>query len=289
MEQYLKETYGIMLYQEQIMQVVQVLAGFSLGGADILRRAIGKKKVKVLQQQKVKFVEGCAEHNNIDEKLASIIWEKIGMFAGYGFNKSHSAAYAFVAYRTAFLKANYPVEFMAAVLTSEIDNAEKIAFFIGECREMGIRILPPDINSSDINFTVDGDAIRFGLGAIKGVGEAAAGRIIESREQEGVYKTFLEFCERCGEAMNTRMIDHLTKAGAFDSLNLKRSQVLAIAEPTMSYAQSRVKDRLAGQGSLFDLLGEDGRKRYSLFQSRIFRNLMRTNCLKMKKSFSGFT
>jgi DNA polymerase-3 subunit alpha len=288
MEQYLKETYGIMLYQEQIMQVVQVLAGFSLGGADILRRAIGKKKVKVLQQQKVKFVEGCAEHNNIDEKLASVIWEKIGMFAGYGFNKSHSAAYAFVAYRTAFLKANYPVEFMAAVLTSEIDNAEKIAFFIGECREMGIRILPPDINSSDINFTVDGDAIRFGLGAIKGVGESAAGRIIESREQEGVYKTFLEFCERCGEAMNTRMIDHLTKAGAFDSLNLKRSQVLAIAEPTMSYAQSRVKDRLAGQGSLFDLLDEDGQEEIFSIPIPDIPEFDENELLKNEKELLGF-
>ena len=139
----LSETYGIMLYQEQIMQVVQVLAGFTLGGADILRRAIGKKKKDVLEEQKEKFVNGCRETNNIDENLANQIWNKIELFAGYGFNKSHSAAYAVVAYRTAYLKANYPVEFMAAVLSSEIRDAEKIAFLINACRDMKIQVLPP--------------------------------------------------------------------------------------------------------------------------------------------------
>ena len=238
------------------MQVVQVLAGFSLGGADILRRAIGKKKADVLAEQKSKFVEGCAEFNNISEEVANSIWAKIETFAGYGFNKSHSAAYAFVAYRTAFLKANYPVEFMAAVLTSELDNAEKIAFLINTCRDMKIPVLPPDVNSSDISFSVDGDTIRFGLGAIKGVGEAAAGKIIESREQDGKFKDFNDFCERCGSAMNSRMIDNLARAGAFDSLNIRRSQILAIAEEALKNAASRAKDKAAGQGSLFDLLGD---------------------------------
>ncbi len=263
MEEYLAETYGIMLYQEQIMQVVQVLAGFSLGGADILRRAIGKKKADVLAEQKSKFVEGCAKFNNISEEVANNIWAKIETFAGYGFNKSHSAAYAFVAYRTAFLKANYPVEFMAAVLTSEIDNAEKIAFLINTCRDMKIDVLPPDVNSSDISFSVDGETIRFGLGAIKGVGENAAGKIIESREKDGKFKDFNDFCERCGAAMNSRMIDNLARAGAFDSLKIRRSQILAIAEDALKNAAARSKDRAAGQGSLFDLMDDSSQQEFN--------------------------
>ena len=191
MEPYLRETYGIMIYQEQIMQVVQVLAGYSLGGADILRRAIGKKKEKVMAEQYEVFVEGCAKHNNISRELADQIWEKIKLFAGYGFNKSHSAAYGIVSYQTAYLKANYPVEFMAAVMTSEIENADKLAFLISTCREMGIKILPPDVNSSGISFSVDSGNIRFGLGAIKGVGEVAAAKIIDSRKHDGKFKSFL--------------------------------------------------------------------------------------------------
>ena len=260
MEPYLKETYGIMLYQEQIMQVVQALAGFSLGGADILRRAIGKKKVDVMAEQQSKFIEGCAKANNISAELANQIWEKIKMFAGYGFNKSHSAAYAIVSYQTAYLKANYPVEFMAAVMTSEIENSEKLAFLIGTCRQMGIKILPPDVNSSGINFSVDKGRIRFGLGAIKGVGETAAAKIISSREQDGPFKSFLDFCERCGTELNSRMIEFLTRAGALDALKLRRSQIMATAEQMMSYAAGRARDKAAGQASLFDMLGsgDDG-------------------------------
>lgn len=253
----LKETYGIMLYQEQIMQVVQVVAGFSLGQADILRRAMGKKKVDVMDAMYEKFVKGCAETNNIEKKTADSIWEKIAKFAGYGFNKSHSAAYAFLAYRTAFLKANYPVEFMAAVLSSDIDKAEKVAFGIRECREMGIDVLPPDINISEINFTVDGKSIRFGLAAIKGVGSAAANAIIEARENDGNFKDLLSFCERAGSAVNTRMLESLCRTGAFDSFGLKRSQLVAMLEQTMSLAQTSVKDKAAGQGSLFDMLDEE--------------------------------
>lgn len=254
MEDCLKETYGIMLYQEQIMQVVQVLAGFTLGGADILRRAIGKKKVDVLAKQKEKFFKGCKETNNIDEKLADQIWEKIKLFAGYGFNKSHSAAYGFVCYQTAYLKANYPVEFMAAVLTSELESADQIAFLINACKEMGIKVLPPDVNSSEISFSVDNGCIRFGLGAIKGVGEVAATKIIESRNAEGKFESFLDFCERCGADVNSRMLEHLTRAGALDGLGLRRSQILATAEPMMAFAAGRARDRASGQGSLFDLL-----------------------------------
>ncbi|MBO5667566.1 MAG: DNA polymerase III subunit alpha [Lentisphaeria bacterium] len=257
MEPILKETYGIMVYQEQIMQVVQALAGFSLGGADILRRAIGKKKEDVMKQQREKFISGCKETSDIDAELADKIWEKIKIFAGYGFNKSHSAAYGVVSYQTAYLKANYPVEFMAAVLTGEIENAEKLAFFINECREMGIEILPPDVNSSNILFSVDKGRIRFGLGAIKGCGEAAASKIIASRQTDGPFTSFLDFCERCGSDINSRMLEFLTRAGAFDSLGLRRSQILAVAEPMMAFAIQQAKDKASGQGSLFDLLGGD--------------------------------
>jgi len=254
MEPILKETYGIMVYQEQIMQVVQALAGFSLGGADILRRAIGKKKVDVMAEQREKFIAGCKKASDIDAELADKIWEKIKIFAGYGFNKSHSAAYGVVSYQTAYLKANYPVEFMAAVLTAEIENAEKLAFLISACRDMGIDILPPDVNTSGISFSVDNGRIRFGLGAIKGCGEAAAGKIIESRNADGPFTSFLDFCERCGSDVNSRMLEFLTRAGAFDTLGLRRSQILAVADQMMAFAAERIRDKASGQGSLFDLL-----------------------------------
>ena len=257
MEPILKETYGIMVYQEQIMQVVQALAGFSLGGADILRRAIGKKKVDVMAEQREKFIAGCKEASDIDAELADAIWEKIKIFAGYGFNKSHSAAYGVVSYQTAYLKANYPVEFMAAVLTAEIENADKLAFLISACRDMGIEILPPDVNTSGISFSVDNGRIRFGLGAIKGCGETAAGKIIESREKEGPFTSFLDFCERCGNDVNSRMLEFLTRAGALDAFGLRRSQILTIAEPMIAFAAERARDKALGQGSLFDLLGEE--------------------------------
>ena len=257
MEPILKETYGIMVYQEQIMQVVQALAGFSLGGADILRRAIGKKKVDVMAEQREKFIAGCKAASDIDAELADQIWEKIKIFAGYGFNKSHSAAYGVVSYQTAYLKANYPVEFMAAVLTGEIENAEKLAFFINECRNMGIEILPPDVNTSGITFSVDKGRIRFGLGAIKGCGETAALKIIESRKADGPFTSFLDFCERCGTEINSRTLEFLTRSGALDAFGLHRSQILAIAEPMMAFAAERARDKAMGQGSLFDLLGEE--------------------------------
>jgi DNA polymerase III subunit alpha len=252
MEAVLNETYGIMLYQEQIMQVVQVLGGFTLGGADILRRAIGKKKADVLAEQKEKFVKGCKEFSNIEEKVANNIWDKIEMFAGYGFNKSHSAAYAFLSYRTAYLKANYPVEFMTAVLTSELKNAEKMSFFIRECKEMQIDIFPPDINSSNLNFTIDNGCIRFGLAAIKGVGEAAATAIIESRNKDGKFKNLMDFGERLGNSVSSRVLENLILTGAFDSFGYKRSQLREIIGDFMTLAQAKAKDRLAGQGNLFD-------------------------------------
>ncbi len=256
MEKILKETYGIMLYQEQVMQVVQEVAGFSLGQADILRRAIGKKKVKELAAQHEKFVQGCGA-NKISQERADQIWEKIAKFAGYGFNKSHSAAYGFIAYRTAYLKANYPVEFMAAVLSNVIDNSEKVAFFIQECKEMEIPVMPPDVNRSDASFTVDGSGIRFGLAAIKGVGTVAAQSIIDSRKKDGVFKDLIDFCERIGNSVNMRMLENLARAGAFGGFGLKRSQLVKMFEPAMALAIKRADDTRSGQGSLFDVFSGD--------------------------------
>jgi len=288
MEPILKETYGIMLYQEQIMQVVQVVAGFSLGQADILRRAMGKKKVDVMVAMQEKFVKGCEQTNGINKKTADSIWEKIAKFAGYGFNKSHSAAYAFLAYRTAYLKANYPVEFMAAVLSSDIDKAEKVAFGIRECREMGIEVLPPDVNTSDISFTVDGKAIRFGLAAIKGVGTAAANAIIEAREQHGTSKDFLSFCENAGSAVNTRMLDGLCRTGAFDSFGLKRSQLVAMTEQTISMAQTHAKDKATGQGSLFDMLDEEDKVGCDTVEIPDIQEFHEQEILQNEKELLGF-
>ena len=290
MEPVLRETYGIMLYQEQIIQVVQVLAGFTLGGADILRRAIGKKKINILTAQKKKFVEGCAKHNNIDERKANTIWDKIEMFAGYGFNKSHSAAYAFLAYRTAFLKANYPVEFMTAVLTSELKNADKLAFFLQECKEMQIKVLPPDVNSSDFDFTTDNENIRFGLAAIKGVGEAASGTIIENRKKDGNFKSLTNFAERVGDSLTSRVLENLVRAGAFDTFELRRSQLIEIMPDVISLAQTRIKDKKAGQGNLFDLLGDDNPSAQGILDIKIpnIPEFHEQDMLKDEKELLGF-
>ncbi len=255
MEQFLKETYGIMLYQEQIMQVVQVLAGFSLGQADILRRAIGKKKIKDMEAQHDKFVAGCAAANDIPPAQAEKIWENIKKFADYGFNKSHSAAYAIMSYRTAYLKANFRPEFMAAVMTSELSNSEKLAFLISECRDAGIRILPPDVNSSDVNFTVDGDAIRFGLGAIKGFGTGVSQSILDARK-DGPFKNMNDLLERT-EGINSKALESLIRSGALDSMGLKRSQMAEMIEGAIAGANSAKRDKASGQGSLFDLLSEE--------------------------------
>ena len=291
MEQYLKETYGIMLYQEQIMQVVQVLAGFSLGQADILRRAIGKKKIKDMEAQHGKFIEGCLKTNNIPEKNAEIIWEHIKKFADYGFNKSHSAAYGLLSYRTAYLKANYRPEFMAAVLTSELSNAEKLRFLINECKISGIDILPPDVNRSDVNFTVDGSSIRFGLGAIKGFGEGASDSIIKARTQDGDFKAFKslsDLLERTGGVLNAKAVENLIRAGAMDSFGLKRSQLVSIIEPSISSANSRRRDKETGQGSLFELLDDFEKSGFGDVQAEDIPEFSEAEILANEKELLGF-
>ena len=247
----LDETYGFMIYQEQIMQIVQVVAGFSLGQADLMRRAIGKKKIDELKKQHDLFVDGCGKHSNLPVEKAEAIWEKILKFADYGFNKSHSAAYAYLSYRTAYLKANYPVEFMAALLTSELGNAAKMAFLLQECDRMGIEVKPPCPNKSGMSFSVDGDSVRFGLAAVRGVGEGAAEKILAARAQGGPFKSLLDFCERVGSGVNKRVLESLNKAGAFDSFGVARSRTDAALDQAIALAAENVKDRISGQGSLF--------------------------------------
>lgn len=252
-EPILKETYGVALYQEQVMQIVQAVAGFSLGQADILRRAMGKKIAELMGQQRSLFVEGAAK-KNIDEKTADVLFKKIEQFAGYGFNKSHSMAYAFVAYQTAYLKANYPVEFMTALLTSETGNLDKIAEYVEECRNMNIDVLPPDVNKSVGSFSVEGNAIRFGMTAVKNAGSAPAEAIVAERDAGGAFKDIFDFCRRVDSRyVNRRLIESLNKAGAFLSTGWSRSQVDKALDEALSEGQISQRDRDSGQTSLLDL------------------------------------
>jgi len=252
LEPILKETYGIIVFQEQVMRIASNLAGFSLAEADNLRRAISKKTPEVMTEAKKDFIEGCIS-NGIERHTADKIFNLIEYFAGYGFNKSHSAAYAMISYRTAYLKANYPVEFMTALLTSEKDNTDKIAEYINEAIRMGIKILPPDVNESFANFTVVDKSIRFGLAAVKNVGEGAISSIISSRMKFGKFSSLYDFTERVDSRLvNRKVIESLVKCGALDSLNLHRSQQLAILDNALEAAGGIQKDRLNGQLSFFD-------------------------------------
>ena len=194
LEEILEETYGVIVYQEQVIQIFNKVAGFTLGEADMVRRAMGKKKIEVMVANKEKFLAG-ARANNVSPAKAQKLWELVDQFAGYGFNKSHSAAYALVAYHTAYLKTHYPVEFMSALLTAEIGNQDKLTRYLAECKDMGIGILPPDVNSSDLVFTPDGKAIRFGLTAIKNVGPTAIESVLAARQKLGRFDNLVEFCE----------------------------------------------------------------------------------------------
>src|SRR5437660_9964259 len=246
----LEETYGVILYQEQVMQIANRLASFSLGEADILRRAMGKKKKEEMAAQRAKFMTGCAT-NQIPEKKAERIFHSIEEFAGYGFNKSHSCAYALLAYQTAYMKTHYPVEFMAALLTSETGNTDKVVKYIREARDMAITVLPPDVNSSDLNFTPVGEAIRFGLVAIKNVGETTAKAIRESRLSQGEFKSLYDFCERIeSRFLNKRVFESLIKSGAVDSLG-PRESMLASVDDAVAALQRASRTRESGQHGLF--------------------------------------
>ena len=250
LEPILKETFGVILYQEQVMQIVQTLAGFTLGQADILRRAMSKKKAAILLAQKENFLKGCAK-NNISEKLAEKIFNLLKNFADYGFNKSHSAAYGFLAWQTAYLKANYPKEFMAAMMSSVMDN-DKVAVYIEMTQAMGIKVLGPDINLSGVHFTIDGDSIRFALSAIKNLGESVIKKVVEVRERGGNFTSLENFCSRIElKDFTRRALENLIKCGAFDSLDKRRTALLESLESAMAAGRQKQIDDARGQIGLF--------------------------------------
>ena len=257
LEEILKETHGIMIYQEQVMQIAQVLAGYTLGGADLLRRAMGKKIQSEMNAQRQLFVEGAAARG-VGRGRAELIFDQMAKFAGYGFNKSHAAAYALVAYQTAYLKANYPVEFMAASMTLDLGNTDKLAHFREELGRLHIALLPPDINRSDVAFGVEPDpkggkpAIRYALAAVKGVGEQAMRDLVAERTANGVFKDLFDFALRLdAKSFNRRQFENLVKAGAFECLNPNRAQSFAAAELLLRQASRAAEERQDGQESLF--------------------------------------
>lgn len=262
-----EETYGVLVYQEQVMQAAQIIAGYTLGGADILRRAMGKKIKSVMDEQKEVFVKGAKETNNIDRKKAEAIFGILEKFAQYGFNKSHSAAYAMISYRTAYLKANYPVEYMAALLSSELGNADKVSHFVEEADSMGIVVLGPDVNESRENFTPvlategkgsEGGRIRFGLAAVKGVGDAAARLILSERDERGPFEGFRDFIERVDtKACNRRVLECLIKTGAFDYAGVDRQHMLDSLDGMLNEVADLEKDKASGQANMFDMLADD--------------------------------
>ena len=277
LEEICADTYGVMIYQEQVMAAASKLAGYSLAQADLLRRAMGKKDKAKMAKERKNFIDGCARTNNIPEKKANAIFDLLEKFAGYGFNKSHSAAYGVISYQTAYLKARYPVEFMAGLLSNEISNTEKISVFVGECKRMGIAILPPDVNKSGLKFTPEMwegpqrpesepggrsrgakaastlDAIRYGLAAIKHVGESAMRLSIEERERGGDYTSLEDFCGRLGSRIaNRKMLESLVKAGAFDFMGRDRAELYGCIDEALACSAAAHRDRAAGQVSLFD-------------------------------------
>ena len=250
-EPILAETYGVIAYQEQVMRIAVEVAGFTMADADILRKAMGKKKKEVMVEQRQKFVDG-AVGRGVDKKKAEDLWEYIEPFAGYGFNKSHSVAYALLAYKTAYLKTHYPVAFMAAMLTSEMNSKDNVAKYVRECRSMEIPVLPPDVNESNWAFTVVGETIRFGLGAVKGVGSSAVEAILEARRRVARFDSFVRVAlEVDGKSVNHKVFDCLTKAGCFDDLGVHRAALLASLDQLLDYAQTRRTDAERGQEQLF--------------------------------------
>ncbi|MFA4843324.1 MAG: DNA polymerase III subunit alpha [Candidatus Margulisiibacteriota bacterium] len=249
----LSETYGVILYQEQVMQIASKVAGFTLGQADVLRGAMGKKKVKEMEHQKEFFIEGAVKRG-VSRHKATELFNLCAKFAGYGFNKSHSTSYALISYQTAYLKANHPGEFMAALLTSVMGNTDKVRLYLAEAQRMGLKILPPDVSESDRNFTVSPQGIRFGLTAIKNVGTSAIDSLLEARQKEGKFKSFDDFYRRIdSHAVNKKVIESLIKAGAFDSFGQGRAQLLSRYEKVISRVNAEVKERANGQEALFAL------------------------------------
>ena len=281
----LAETQGIIVYQEQVMQIAQVMAGYSLGGADLLRRAMGKKIAEEMAKERPKFIEGAAKTHGVATAEAGEVFDMLEKFANYGFNKSHAAAYAIVAYQTAYLKANYPVEFLSAMMTNDMGTTEKLTIVLSEAKAMGVEVLPPDVNEGEAYFwpaqaargggpgplgaaadpeagtTTRRMAIRFGLAAIKGVGEIAVQSIIKAREEGGRFTTLAEMCERCDtRTVNRKVLEALIKCGACDSFGGTRASLFASVERTLTRAAGVVQDRQRGQSSLFGAFEESAPK-----------------------------
>ncbi|HXX27120.1 MAG TPA: DNA polymerase III subunit alpha, partial [Terriglobales bacterium] len=256
LKEVLEETLGVIVYQEQVMQIANRLAGYSLGEADLLRRAMGKKKPEEMAQQRERFVEGAVQRGYPPKKIEKI-FDLMAQFAGYGFNKSHSAAYALLAYHTAYLKTHYPVEFMAALLTSVTSSTDDVVKYINECREMGIAVEPPDLHVSDANFTPHGQAIRFGLAAVKNVGPNAIESILDGRAERGTYRSIYEFCEKVDlRVLNRRVLESLIKSGAMDSLG-HRAQLMAVLDKAVERGEKAQRDAQLGQHGLFGVFQED--------------------------------
>jgi len=252
LEPILKETYGLILYQEQVILVANKMAGFSMIDGEILRKAMGKKIRDIIPKYKEKFIEGAAK-NGVSKKIAETVFEQMDYFSGYGFNKSHSTAYGLVSYRTAYLKAKYPVEYMTALMSCNRGNTDKIADYIEECKRMEIEVLPPNINASDVDFTVEDGKIRFGLGAIKNVGDKAAEAIVDARTRHGTFTSLYDFCENIDlRLVDKKVQEYLIKAGAFDCTGFKRAQQMEIIEQAISFGNQRQRDKKLGQSTLFE-------------------------------------
>jgi DNA polymerase-3 subunit alpha len=252
LEEILAETYGVIVYQEQVLQIAQKMAGFTLGSADILRRAMGKKKAEEMAKQKKAFIDGCRARD-VDKSVAETLFAEIDVFSGYGFNKCHAAPYAELAYKNAYLKANWPGEYMAASMTTSIGDADKVTVLLDECRRMEIPVLPPNVNESAPNFTPTPDGVRFGLAAIKNVGQGAAQSIVDGRVQDGPYEDLFKFCERLDlRAVNRRVVESLTAAGGLDEFGGgHRAQMLEVLDLALRHAQTVQEERGRGQFSLF--------------------------------------
>ena len=287
LEPILQPTYGVILYQEQVMLIARDLAGFSLGQADMLRRAMGKKKPEIIAAMKQDFMDG-AERNQVDRTVAAKVFELIEYFAGYGFNKSHSAAYAIVAYQTAYLKAHYPVEFMAALLTSIMDSADRVSFYIAECKRMNIAVLTPDVNESQENFTVSNGRIRFGLAAMKNVGKGAMQSIIQVRNEDGPFTSLQDFCARVDlSQVNKRMLENLIKGGAFDSLEGNKRQLLDILDLCLEQGNEIRRNKASQQLSLFDFTGQSEQSGYGVIPLPDMPEFSTRELLDMEKQILG--
>lgn len=285
LEPILKDTYGVILYQEQVMRIATNMAGFKLSEADYLRKAMGKKKKEIIAGYKEQFIEGSTK-NGVSRKIATEIFDLMEKFAEYGFNKSHSVAYAFVAYETAYLKANYTPEYSAALLTSLMDKTDKLVAYIEECRRLGIEVLPPDINESRLDFTVVKGNIRFGLAAVKNVGLAPAKQIVEERDQNGPYRSLPDFCERV--SINSRMLESLIQAGAFDSMEMHRAQMMAIYPKCIQMSEAVRREKECGLMNLFEGFCEEQQSEKELFpEVATIKPYPRETLLKQEKDMIG--